>query len=52
MTKKWAGLGQELFTNADNYLISMHDMGETQAASNALLLAAGLAIDTVFNERQ
>jgi uncharacterized protein YxjI len=52
VTKKWAGLGQELFTNADNYLVSIHDMGETQAASNALLLAAGLAIDTVFNEQQ
>ncbi|MCA8833380.1 phospholipid scramblase-related protein [Hymenobacter pini] len=52
VTKKWAGLGRELFTNADNYLISINDMGEQQAASNALLLAAGLAIDTVFHEQQ
>ncbi|MBT9393188.1 oxidoreductase [Hymenobacter sp. NST-14] len=52
VTKKWAGIGRELFTTADNYLVSLHDMGEQQAASSALLLAAGLAIDTVFNERQ
>ncbi|MDU0369703.1 phospholipid scramblase-related protein [Hymenobacter endophyticus] len=52
VTKKWAGLGRELFTTADNYLISIQDMGEQQAASNALLLAAGLAIDTVFYEQQ
>ncbi|RSK50938.1 phospholipid scramblase-related protein [Hymenobacter rigui] len=52
VTKKWAGLGRELFTTADNYLISINDMGEQQAASSALLLAAGLAIDTVFHERQ
>lgn len=52
VTKKWAGLGRELFTTADNYLISLHDMGEQQPASAVLLLAAGLAIDTVFNEQQ
>lgn len=51
VTKKWAGLGRELFTTADNYLISIHDMGEQQAASNILLLAAGLAIDTVYKEK-
>ncbi|SES79465.1 phospholipid scramblase-related protein [Hymenobacter actinosclerus] len=51
VTKKWAGLGRELFTSADNYLVSIHDMGEQQAASNVLLLAAGLAIDTVFKEQ-
>ena len=51
VTKKWAGLGRELFTTADNYLISIHDAGRDQAASTTLLLAAGLAIDTVFNEQ-
>ncbi|GAA4348955.1 phospholipid scramblase-related protein [Hymenobacter saemangeumensis] len=52
VTKKWAGFGQELFTTADNYLISINDMGAAQPASSILLLAAGLAIDTVFNEQQ
>ncbi|QIX61782.1 oxidoreductase [Hymenobacter lutimineralis] len=51
VTKKWAGLGKELFTTADNYMISLEDMGSMQAASAALLLAAGLAIDAVFNEQ-
>ncbi len=51
VTKKWAGIGKELFTSADNYIISLND----QAASPAtcvLLLAAGLAIDIVFKENQ
>ena len=47
VTKKWAGFGKELFTSADNYIITIND--ENQAAS-ALLLAAGLAIDVVFKE--
>ncbi len=51
VTKKWSGLGKELFTSADNYLISIADHGDRQQAINSLLLAAGLAIDTVFNEK-
>jgi uncharacterized protein YxjI len=50
ITKKWAGLGKELFTSADNYLISIH--GEPDPGLNVLLLAAGLAIDTVLNESE
>jgi uncharacterized protein YxjI len=47
VAKKWAGLAKELFTSADNYMISIHEGSE---AVSALLLAAGLAIDTVFKE--
>jgi uncharacterized protein YxjI len=47
VTKKWAGLGRELFTSADNYVIEVREGG----ASNALVLAAALAIDLVFKER-
>lgn len=47
VTKKWAGLGRELFTSADNYVIEVKEV----AAGNALLLAAALAIDLVFKER-
>ncbi len=50
VTKKWAGVGKELFTSADNYMISIGDMKEGQDTANALLLAAGLAIDVVFKE--
>jgi uncharacterized protein YxjI len=48
VTKKWAGLGKELFTSADNYIISIN--GAPDPAINLLLIAAGLAIDTVFKE--
>lgn len=50
VTKKWAGLGKELFTSADNYIISIH--GEPNESMSLLLLAAGLAIDTVLKEKQ
>lgn len=47
VTKKWGGLGRELFTSADNYIIEVKD----SSATNALVLAAGLAIDLVFKEK-
>jgi uncharacterized protein YxjI len=51
VTKKWAGLGKELFTTADNYMISLAPTGGALRQRAALLLAAGLAIDTVFKEK-
>lgn len=48
VTKKWAGIGKELFTNADNYIISVTD----PKVGNGLMLAAGLAIDIVFKEKE
>jgi len=50
VTKKWAGLGKELFTSADNYVISLTDLSGASPSAAALLLAAGLAIDVVFKE--
>jgi len=52
VTKKWAGVGRELFTSADDYLISLTDLGQQQPDTAALLLAAGLAIDTLYKEDQ
>ena len=49
VTKKWAGFGKELFTSADNYIITITD---ASAVSSALLLAAGLAIDIVLKESE
>jgi len=49
VTKKWAGVGKELFTSADNYIIALN--GEPNEITALLLLAAGLAIDTVYKER-
>ncbi len=50
VTKKWAGFGKELFTSADNYMISIHGAADPRLV--ALFLAAGLAIDTVFKEKE
>lgn len=49
VTKKWAGFGKELFTSADNYIISLNGVGSNPEAA-ALLLAAGLSIDVVLKE--
>jgi uncharacterized protein YxjI len=50
VTKKWAGLGRELFTSADNYVIALTDSTGAGSDTAALLLAAGLSIDIVYNE--
>ena len=50
VTKKWAGIGKELFTSADNYVISLEGPTQNRAAAT-LLLAAGLAVDIVLKER-
>jgi len=52
VTKKWAGIGKELFTSADNYVISFSNGVSNSPEVCALLLAAGIAIDTVFKEKQ
>ena len=49
ITKKWAGIGKEMFTSADNYMISLNAESEPNHAT--LLLAAGLAIDTIYKEK-
>ena len=49
ITKKWAGVGKEMFTTADNYMISI--ASSPNETVNLLLLAAGLAIDTVYKEQ-
>lgn len=47
ITRQWSGLGKELFTSADNYIVSLK---EANPAAAILLLAAGLAVDTVYKE--
>jgi uncharacterized protein YxjI len=51
VTKKWAGIGKELFTSADNYVIALDSSRALPPNAAALLLAAGLAIDTVYKEK-
>jgi len=49
ITKKWAGIGKELFTSADNYIIDLNKEPTSEKA--ILLLAAGLAVDIVYKEK-
>jgi len=51
VSKKWAGIGKELFTTADNYMIALNASAPSGEDPRALLLAAGLAIDLVFKEK-
>lgn len=50
VTKKWAGLGKEMFTSADSYIVSINDGLSDQPVAKTLLLAAALAIDIVYKE--
>jgi uncharacterized protein YxjI len=50
VSKQWSGLGKELFTSADNYMISLTGSGDIMVDLKVLLLSAALAIDTVYNE--
>ena len=50
VTKKWAGLGKELLTSADNYVISLDESHPLSPDATSLLLAAGLAVDIVYKK--
>ncbi len=49
VTKKWAGIGKELFTTADNYVVSLAEDVDP-VGTGPLLLAAALCIDMVLKE--
>lgn len=48
VTKKWAGLGHELFTTADNYVLEIQP--DAPRALRLLLLAAAAGIDTALKQ--
>jgi uncharacterized protein YxjI len=50
VTKKWAGLGKELFTSADNYMLAIADSIRPDDPRRLLLLAAVMSIDMVLKE--
>jgi uncharacterized protein YxjI len=52
IAKKWAGIGKELFTSADNYMIEMAQASPADIGSRSMLLAAALAIDICFKENR
>lgn len=50
VTKKWSGLGKELFTSADNYVLQIQDHVPTGNPIRQLIIAAVLCIDKVLKE--
>ena len=50
VTKKWAGIGKELFTSADNYVLEIADVVPPESATRRLILAAVMCIDMVLKE--
>ena len=50
VTKKWAGIGKEMFTSADNYILEIKDKVEKDSPLRLLILAAVICIDMVVKE--
>ena len=50
VSKKWAGIGKELFTSADNYILEISDSVPADNPIRLLIIAAVLCIDMVLKE--
>lgn len=50
LSKKWAGFGQELFTTADNYMLTINNDVPADQPSRALIFASVFSIDMLFKE--
>lgn len=50
VSKKWAGLGKELFTSADNYILEISPEVPPDNPVRLLILAAVMCIDMVLKE--
>ncbi|MGE0608866.1 MAG: phospholipid scramblase-related protein [Pirellulales bacterium] len=50
VTKKWAGLGKELFTSADTYMLEISPKVPPDNPLRQLILAAVMCIDMVLKE--
>ncbi|UXE66144.1 MAG: RNAase [Chryseotalea sp. WA131a] len=50
VTKKWSGLGKELFTSADNYILQISPEVPAGHPLRLLILAAVMCIDLVLKE--
>lgn len=50
VSKKWAGMGKELFTSADNYMLTINDSVGKNDNIRILILAAVMCIDMVLKE--
>jgi uncharacterized protein YxjI len=50
VTKKWSGIGKELFTTADNYILQISNEVPADHPLRMLILAAVMCIDLVLKE--
>jgi len=50
ITKKWGGIGKELFTSADNYALEISEAVSADHVARQLILAAVMCIDMVLKE--
>lgn len=50
VSKKWAGIGKELFTTADNYILNINDQVSAEDPVRPLILGAVMCIDMVLKE--
>jgi uncharacterized protein YxjI len=50
VSKKWSGLGKELFTSADNYMLSIDESVAAENPIRVLIVAAVMCIDMVLKE--
>lgn len=50
VTKKWSGLGKEMFTTADNYILQISSEVPADNPLRKLILAAVMCIDLVLKE--
>lgn len=51
VSKKWAGIGKEFFTSADNYVLEIKNTVPENASIRPLILAAVMCIDMVLKEK-
>ena len=50
VSKKWSGIGKELFTSADNYILKIEDNVPPDNPIRTLIFAAVMCIDKVLKE--
>jgi len=50
VSKKWSGVGKELFTSADNYVLEISESVAPDSPVRQLILAAVMTIDMVLKE--
>ncbi len=51
VTKKWAGIGKEFFSTADNYVLKISEDVPADAAARKLIVASVMTIDKVLRSR-